>query len=273
MQRIDENTYIDDTLVTCAEYQLFIDEMREQGFYGKYYQPDHWTTYHFPDGQAREPILGIRHSDAVAFCEWLTQREKGDWQYRLPIKEETIIYQVLTQNVEGLGYWSYNSSLEERVFIWASATIPNVIEQDFLKNILKIDIEHYRSRLRGYAVTFDSIPLKMGDLNYDRALTIAQQYEINRAIDLDFAQVINSDDFIDRLGRSFDNPNHVKIPTFDLYRPDVLARALVFNRVRDHNHIGFLSFAFYIDLLILEQRIAGRSPAFEGIRLVKERIK
>ena len=28
MQRIDENTYIDDTLVTCAEYQLFIDEMR-----------------------------------------------------------------------------------------------------------------------------------------------------------------------------------------------------------------------------------------------------
>ena len=25
--RIDEKTYIDDTLVTCAEYQLFIDEM------------------------------------------------------------------------------------------------------------------------------------------------------------------------------------------------------------------------------------------------------
>lgn len=27
MQRIDENTFIDDTLVTCVEYQLIIDEM------------------------------------------------------------------------------------------------------------------------------------------------------------------------------------------------------------------------------------------------------
>src|SRR5215216_3807815 len=74
MQRIDENTYIDDTLVTCAEYQLFIDEMRDQG---KYFQPDHWTLYQFPEGHAREPILGVRHSDAVMFSEWLTEREIG----------------------------------------------------------------------------------------------------------------------------------------------------------------------------------------------------
>ncbi len=29
----------------------------------------------------------------------------------------------------------------------------------------------------------------------------------------------------------------------------------------------------YLDLLTLQARIAGRSPAFEGIRLVKERIR
>jgi hypothetical protein len=58
-QRIDENIYIDDTLVTCVEYQLFVDEMREQG---KYYQPDHWTSYQFPKGLARESILGVRRS-------------------------------------------------------------------------------------------------------------------------------------------------------------------------------------------------------------------
>jgi hypothetical protein len=56
-QRIDENTYIDDTLVTCAEYQLFVDEMREEG---KYSQPDHWISYQFPGGKAKEPILGLR---------------------------------------------------------------------------------------------------------------------------------------------------------------------------------------------------------------------
>jgi hypothetical protein len=85
MQRIDENTYIDDSLVTCAEYQLFIDELREQG---KYYQPDHWTSYQFPKGRAREPILGVRYSDAIAFCEWLTNRGDTDWEYRLPTEKE-----------------------------------------------------------------------------------------------------------------------------------------------------------------------------------------
>src|SRR5512139_314318 len=85
MQRIDENTYIDDTLVTCAEYQLFIDEMREQG---KYYQPDHWTSYQFLEGKAREPILGMRPSDAVAFCEWLTDHQNGEWNYRIPSSRE-----------------------------------------------------------------------------------------------------------------------------------------------------------------------------------------
>ena len=29
----------------------------------------------------------------------------------------------------------------------------------------------------------------------------------------------------------------------------------------------------YIDILTLKERIAGRSPAFEGIRLVKERVR
>src|SRR5215216_266029 len=102
-QRIDENTYIDDTLVTCAEYQLFIDEMREQEIH---YQPDHWILYKFPEGKAREPILGVRSTDAEDFCEWLTNREAGRWHYRLPTKLEVTKYpmqQTLTQSARG--YW------------------------------------------------------------------------------------------------------------------------------------------------------------------------
>ena len=66
-QRIDETTYIDDTLVTCAEYQLFIDEMREQH---KYFFPDHWILPRFSDGRGMYPILGVRFSDACEFCKW-----------------------------------------------------------------------------------------------------------------------------------------------------------------------------------------------------------
>jgi len=103
MQRIDDNTYIDDTLVTCAEYQLFIDEMREQG---KYYQPDHWTSYQFPSGKGREAILGVRHSDAVIFCAWLTDREASEWKYRLPFEFEAKKFDVEHRvRHSPIGYW------------------------------------------------------------------------------------------------------------------------------------------------------------------------
>ena len=105
MQRIDENTYIDDSLVTCAEYQLFIDEMREKG---KYYQPDHWISYQFTEGQAREPILGVRYSDAEAFCNWLLDKEDIGGHFRLPMSGEVLKHPINLPNHIGkaaLGYW------------------------------------------------------------------------------------------------------------------------------------------------------------------------
>src|SRR5512145_3354714 len=101
-QRIDENTYIDNTLVTCAEYQLFIDEMREQG---KYYQPDHWTSYEFLKGKAKEPVLGVRYSDALSFCAWMVEREDGEWSYRLPALIEADQYPLKYYFQIQIGYW------------------------------------------------------------------------------------------------------------------------------------------------------------------------
>jgi hypothetical protein len=68
---------------------------------------------------------------------------------------------------------------------------------------------------------------------------------------------------------------------------------LVLDRTRNRNLVSALEIAYglfqgrnrafpkardfftslYIDLLTLQERIAGHSPAFEGIRLVKERIR
>ncbi len=114
-QRIEDDTYIDDTLVTCAEYQLFIDEMREQG---EYYQPDHWTSYQFVDGQAQEPVVGIRYSDAEAFCVWLTERNSGEWEYRLSFDNEIQSFSVLRlfRLDKAVGYW-----LNSNFFSWVKS--------------------------------------------------------------------------------------------------------------------------------------------------------
>jgi hypothetical protein len=53
---------------------------------GQFHQPDHWATYHFPKGQARDAISGVRFEDAQDFCKWLT--ETTGQAYRLPNKDE-----------------------------------------------------------------------------------------------------------------------------------------------------------------------------------------
>lgn len=79
--RIDDDREIDMTFVTYAEYQLFLDEQRQQG---AYHQPDHWTQLEFSEGQALDAVVGVRPGDAVAWCEWLSNREGGRFRYRLP---------------------------------------------------------------------------------------------------------------------------------------------------------------------------------------------
>lgn len=75
----------DASLLTCAEYQLFLDAQRLRG---RFFQPDHWETASAPAGQDRAPVLGVRASDAQAFCQRLTEQEIGGWRYRLPLRDE-----------------------------------------------------------------------------------------------------------------------------------------------------------------------------------------
>lgn len=87
LQRIDDHTFADVSLVTNAEYQLFIDA---EFAAGRVRVPDHWTESRFAPGTATDPVLGVRGVDAIAFCEWLTHRDGGDWILRPPSIEETI---------------------------------------------------------------------------------------------------------------------------------------------------------------------------------------
>lgn len=239
MQRIDENTYIDDSLVTCAEYQLFIDEMRKQG---KYYQPDHWTSYQFSVGQAREPILGVRYSDAMAFSKWWTRKNSNDWKFRLPTQEEKEPFPVKYHGNSLLGYWLN----EAGQFAWIGPVPINARQLDHSPNLV------------------DDI-----DFDIDRAIDQATNRARNLALDLDLDRNIDRDFNLDL---EIESAVSRKIVSHRNIQQGGIC-ALIFYRARTHKRGFNLARALdiYIDLFTLDRRIGGGSPAFEGIRLVKYR--
>lgn len=286
-QRIDENTYIDDTLVTCAEYQLFIDEMRTLG---KYYQPDHWTSYQFPEGQAREPILGVRQSDAIAFCEWLTKREtdaSGAWEYRIPKFRERRVPIRKSQLMNRLGYWKIGPIS----FEWAGQRPKDARKIEIPQDILDLALFHDPAYYLTKALKLDFI------VALQRALKSAVELHstLNFAPDSDLNRI-----FIDHLSPACIHACELNVKlnrevpcvfpqilsvagdlaielayARELAEKSDLFLALSFRRTRQINIERYYHTAIdlFIDLLTLRERIARRSPAFEGIRLVKERIR
>jgi len=284
MQRIDENTYIDDTLVTCAEYQLFIDEMREQG---KYYQPDHWTSYQFPKGQAREPILGVRHSDAVTFCEWLIKRDGGEWKYRLPSKIEVKDFSAPALKFNQFAYWMNGINQ----CAWADPVPTNArgVDIDLITRNLKI--RKFDRRANEFAKTIDlNLELDLdhtlnGHLELVRELEFACTLDLKQYFDPDFEFAINhalnrASELTRTLDRSL-NTDLYRALKFDCTLELVLDLKfanstdlyITLDLMNALNHTYEIALVNYYDLFTLHERIAGRSPAFEGIRLVKERIR
>jgi hypothetical protein len=282
-QSIDENTSIDDTLVTCAEYHLFIDEMREQG---KYYQPDHWTSYQFPAGQAHEPILGVRYSDAAAFCEWLTQREIGEWKYSLPAKEAAKQLKMKIFAGKPLCYWVQG----KYQFVWVTSLPKNSRRIDFEKVLIRdleltrrliIDLAHTRDRRHARSEALDNARSLANELKLD-LVKARRLLNISR-----FIRTGNlARDLAHNLARTQYSPltpgNHLYLSELYSHPLDLdLDRDLVSTLVHDLRYVFDIatkqllerSLTIYLDIYTLRERIAGRSPAFEGIRLVKERIR
>ncbi|MDY6939028.1 MAG: SUMF1/EgtB/PvdO family nonheme iron enzyme [Cyanobacteriota bacterium] len=91
---------IDSSYITGEEYQLFIDEKQA---IGECHRPDSQTTERCPAGDENKPVVGVRASDAEAFCEWLTQKYAG-WrvQFRLPTLAEAQTHPTPDKHI---GYW------------------------------------------------------------------------------------------------------------------------------------------------------------------------
>ncbi len=85
MSLLDKNCYITTRYIACVEYQLFLDQYYAQK---QFYQPDHWSTSSLPFDQSAHPLLGVRSSDVLVFCQSLTEADRDGWRYRPPTAEE-----------------------------------------------------------------------------------------------------------------------------------------------------------------------------------------
>jgi hypothetical protein len=134
MVYLRDDVYVDTSLVSCAEYQLFLDDQSAQG---RYYHPWHWHADSFQPGQGHEPILGVQPLEVQAFCDWLTARENGLWHYRPPDEDElAFIVPHLDKTIwprHDIGYWTNDNE-----FIWIDGTVPEYkgLEEMILDQLL-----------------------------------------------------------------------------------------------------------------------------------------
>jgi energy-coupling factor transporter ATP-binding protein EcfA2 len=161
---------IDTKLVTNAEYQVFIDEMLLRGV-GEFY-PLQWTGKSFPAGSAHIPVTGLIPTDALAFCEWLTELHagSGEWYFRLPLKNE-----IKDKDYAQIpGFWmlvnadTRNSDSFKNLEIWVNSSLsrPNNIET-YIRKASQDDIKAIISLLR-------SNDRKLADLEHDLYLQVGR---------------------------------------------------------------------------------------------------
>lgn len=99
LHRIDERRAIDLDYLTCAEYQLFLDD--RDGL-GTNHQPGHWPVSSFVAERARTLLRGVYAEDADEFCGWLSLRYGKGVEYRLPLISDEIQYPA---RQEDIGTW------------------------------------------------------------------------------------------------------------------------------------------------------------------------
>jgi len=323
--RIDENVEIDMSYITCAEYQLFIDEKLKAD---EHRQPDHWKSYRFPPGDAQKPITGVRSSDAKEFCEWLTQQQSAPiFKYRLPTVAEVKEHPVPEKQVGG---WCFDG--EQRIIAGIETGQKQTWEQK-LDEVLVLyrDLNRYLNRDLNRDLNLDLNRDLNRDLNLDlyrdfnRDLYRDLNLDLNRVLNRDLNRVLNRDLNLD-LNRVVLNRFLYRDLYLDLYRDFNRVLEGQFKAIEAGKASNFLLLYFplvpviviyhflsavyeaisknktalntinlsrqesealsrkyldnfnkiypvYVYLVLLDERQAGRIPAWESIRIVRERVE
>lgn len=77
---IENDYYLCAYKVTNEQYAVFVSETSRKA-------PGYWKNGTYPAGKADHPVLNISYSDAVSYCEWLSEKYE-DWTFRLPTEAE-----------------------------------------------------------------------------------------------------------------------------------------------------------------------------------------
>ncbi len=189
--RLNEVLEIDTSYISCAEYQLFINEKLATG---EYRQPDHWRETGFAEGAAQQPIAGVRSSDAAEFCDWLTLRSAArgnqNQRFRLPTPEEASDNPVRSSRADD----RFDSLRVGHVGTWARAKPPVVVglaqgvREDALSRARRSAWAHLIAHLRPLARDRDRA-LTLGlhrDRGLDRVRALSHDLGHARDLNLDF---------------------------------------------------------------------------------------
>jgi hypothetical protein len=177
--RINETVEIDLSYLTCAEYQLFLDEQKA---IGNTVRPAHWATSRFSPGTAKQAIVGVCARDAEGFCQWLSQREViPGFQYRLPTIAEVEDHPITETQI---GCWC--SDGDDRVIRGIKPEQWEIWQED-LVNAMKVDLDVDRQLIR------DRIRTRVRGLD----LKLACAFDLNQPSDPGFE--VNFETALDRI--------------------------------------------------------------------------
>lgn len=181
---IKDKVEIDNQLISCAEYQLFIDH---QSKIGQNPRPNHWTTERFPRGMAKIPITGIKASDADAFCLWLNEQHPSlSVKYRLPTLTEIETYPLQDKEI---GYWCSQGNT------WVIGGIEPLRWQNWQTNLFQVlntaiafdffrTLERYFNRIADLDIaiilTLDQANLRIGNDQSQEAIFKARNHSMTR---------------------------------------------------------------------------------------------
>ena len=120
-----KNLWIDRSLVTAREYQLFLDANPDV------LPPLHWDdSRRWSELNATLPILGITRETANVFCKWLNDIKIAAGHFRLPTNEETPL------NINNqAGYWTQDGFKSTQPL---PALRSSIVEND-LQQIISVD--------------------------------------------------------------------------------------------------------------------------------------
>ena len=282
LQQIDDDRAIDRTFISYAEYQLFLDEMREKK---EFYQPDHWLDFHFPKGSALQPIAGVRAPDVEKFCDWLSQKEHK--KYRCPTLKEAQEF-LATDNYQ-FATWCNDGSRNEWNLQWNSPKTKQDLE-------LKLKQFHNDNLITQYIeqqnLVFSPTNLKSNrSIDYDRAHQLARdlknylhkpqesnnsnQYKKNQLRELEV--ILNTDDVIEQQQawrRYIAHWTRESLIDYEnLEKKEDKCnwwQRLLHGKARNYAEEKRILALWCVWVEIIEARQKGRFPVSEGIRTVRD---